>query len=472
MDGLYTPPSLTGSHRITATLVANASVSGSATVDITGFQGTLTWRNDNARSGINGQELALSPATVNPNTFGILFRCPVDGYVYAQPLNIANLPMLGIGTHNVVIVATENDSIYAFDADADSCKQLWKTSLAPAGTQAIDTRSFQINNKWYISPTVGITGTPVIGGLIPTLYVVAASQSGAPGSTYSQQLYALDLTTVPPEIQPAGIGITAPAGQAPGFAQPLGIQRPALLLDHGTVYVAFGSNGGSIEYHGWLFGYDTSSLQQTGAFNVTQPPATQGGIWQSGGGPSADPNDPNHYIFVTTGDGPFNADRTMYSFSYSDSFLRLGTVGGLSVSDYFTPCDQATLETEGLDVGASAPVLLPDAAGSSPQSHLLIGGSKAGSLYVVNRDNMGKFTPSPPPPPQCSDSPVGVQTIPVGTGPILSTPLFWDKAVYVTPGNGHLMSFPMSGVILSSPPSESQSPEKTLGPQGATPVIS
>jgi hypothetical protein len=233
------------------------------------------------------------------------------------------------------------------------------------------------------------------------------------------------------------------------------------------VYIAFGSYGGQCvgetnpcPYNGWLFAYDSASLQQTGAFSVTQLPNTQGGIWQSGGGPSADSD---HNVFVVTGNGPFGANQG--GKSYSDSFLHLGSAGGLSVSDYFTPCDQATLETAGLDVGASAPVLLPDSAGSASQPHVLIGGSKGGSFYVVNRDNMGGFEEP------CPDSPTRVQTISAGGGPILSTPLFWNNFVYVAPGNGNLMSFPMSAGILAPTPSASQSPE-TMDPQGSTPVIS
>jgi hypothetical protein len=167
---------------------------------------------------------------------------------------------------------------------------------------------------------------------------------------------------------------------------------------------------------------------------------------------------------VVTGDGPPNE-----GINYSDGFLRLGTDGGLSVADYFIPCDQGqgwgVNPNAVLQSGSSAPVLLPDSAGSASQPHLLIGGSKGGSLYVVNRDNMGGFVGP------CPDSPMRVQTIPVGGGTILSTPLFWNNAVYVAPGNGKLASFPMSGGILASSPSASQSPE-TLGPQGATPVIS
>jgi hypothetical protein len=460
-DGKYTPPDIPGAYTIIASL---PNAMGSATVEVTDFPGTLTWRNDNSRSGVNSQELVLAPGpgpgAVNSSTFGKLFSCPangqLDGSVYAQPLYVPNLAITGIGTQNVIFVATEKDSVYAFDADATPCKQLWKTSLVPPGSQYIETPNMQITNT-IIGPFVGITGTPVIGGITPTLFVVAATEIPATNPIYGQHLYALDLTTVPPEIQPvgAGVAIATPAGLAPVFSPTLENQRAALLLDGGTVYVAFGSYGGLGDYHGWLFGYDSASLQPTGIFNVT-PDTFYGGIWQSGGGPSADSN---HNVFVVTGDGNRTAK------SSSNSFLRLEPASGLSVSDYFAPC-QAALETEGLGVGASAPVLLPDSAGSPSQPHLLIGGSKGGSLYVVNRDTMGGFDGT------ClTDILPRVQVIPLGAGPIFSTPLFWNNAVYVAPGNGNLMSFPMSAGILASSPSASQSPEQ-LGPQGATPVIS
>lgn len=456
-DGNFTPPSTPGSYTIEASL---PNAQGFATVEVTNFPGTLTWRNDNSRSGINGQELALSPATVSSATFGKLFSCPIDGYAYAQPLYIPNLAIPGNGTHNVVFVATEKDSVFAFDADASPCVLLWQASLIPAGGEPIETPNLNITST-DIVPFVGITGTPVIGIASSTLYVAVAAQTIELNPTYGQWLYTLDLGTGQLEIQPAGVRIASPSGQTPVFLPMLENQRSALLLDNGTVYVGFGSYGGQGDYHGWLFGYDASSLQQTGSFDVT-PSGIQGGIWQSGGGPSADAN---HNVFVETGEGTFNEGQPEVTYSYSNSFLRLGTAGGLSISDYFTPCDETSDETAGQDVGASAPVLLPDSAGSTSQPHLLVGGSKAGSLYVVNRDNMGQYAIP------CPDSAARVQTVPAGPGPILSTPLYWNNSVYVSPGYGNLVSFPMSAGILATSPSPSQSPE-TLGPQGATPVIS
>lgn len=464
LDGLYTPPPQTGSHRITATLKADASVFGLAIIDITGFQGMLTWRNDPSRSGVNSQELALTPGTVSPSTFGKLFSCEVDGYVYAQPLYLPNLKIPGQGTHNVIFVATENDSVFAFDADVNlkPCVPLWKTSLIPLGLNVIS------NTNMDIAPFVGITGTPVIDGSTSTpwtLYVVAAAQTvPVPpefNPTYSHWLYALDLTAVPPEIQPpgAGVGIASPGSPISAFNSSAELQGPALLLDHGTVYIAFGSNGLPNDYHGWLFGYDALTLQRTGVFDVTPPPGSQGGIWQSGGGPSADSN---HNVYVVAGDGPFDVNRG--GMNYSDSLLRFDASRGLSVPSYFTPYDQATLSGTGQNGGTSAPVLLPDSAFPS-LPHLMIGGFKNGCIYVVNSDNMeGSIS-------NCSDSTPPVQLVAVGDGPILSTPLFWNGAVYVAAANGKLKSFSLAGGTIFSSSPTMQSPE-ALGPIGATPVIS
>ena len=457
--GLYTPPSTPGAYTVLASLIANPESTGSATVEVTDFAGTFTWRNDNARSGVNSKELALAPSTVNSSTFGKLFSCPIDGYAYAQPLYVPNL-VIGNKTRNVIFVSTEKDSVFAFDADTKPCVQLWMKSLIPdAESQAVAFPNLVMTGT-DIVPFVGITGTPVIDISASALYVVASTQTIAINPTYGQHLYALDLATGS-KIQPAGVEIASPASQLSVFIPVLENQQPALLLANGTVYIAFGSYGGqcagqpNCPYHGWLFSYNSTSLQQTGIFNVT-PNAIGGGIWQSGGGPSADSN---HNVFVATGDGPFGPSRGGF---FSDSFLRFGTADGLSkVADYFTPCEQGEFVTPGQDVGTGAPVLLEN---SNSQPNLLIGGSMSGSLYVVNPDNMGVNS-------VCPDSLPRVQVIPVGAGPILSTPLFWNNYVYVAPRNANLMSFHMSGGILSPPPPASQSPE-TLGPQGATPVIS
>src|SRR6202521_1536279 len=329
--GAYSPPSAAGSHLITAILKANPGAIGSAQVEVTDFPGMLTWRNDNARSGVNSQELALAPATVSSSTFGKLFSCPIDGYAYAQPLYVPNLPISGKGMHNVIFVATEMDSVFAFEADANPCVQLWHTSLIPAGWQPI-TPPVGVKS-FVIVPSVGITGTPVIDVSASALYLVAATQTIATTPEYSQRLHALDLVTGS-EIHPPGAEIANMPGQTPVFNPMPENQRPALLVDSGIVYIAFGSYGGLGDYRGWLFGYDSATLKQTGVFSVTQPPAIQGGIWQSGGGPSADSNG---NVFVATGNGPFVA--VPNGMNFSDSILRFGMVEGLSkVADSFTPC--------------------------------------------------------------------------------------------------------------------------------------
>ena len=453
--GLYTAPATPGIHVIGAKLIANPSVGGTAVSYVTDFPGTLTWRNDNARSGVNSREPALAPATVNSSTFGKLFSCPIDGYAYAQPLYVPHLVMADGLAHNVVFVATENDSVYAFDADQSPCKLLWQTSLIPAGSEPVPV-PMEITSG-DIAPLIGITGTPAISLSLSNLYVVAKTRSLAQVATYSQLLYALDLPTGRSKIIPTGAPILNAGPTATLFSPMLANQRPALLLDNGTVYVAFGSHGGQGDNRGWLLAYNASTLAQTGAFSVTPGPF-QGGIWQSGGGPSADLN---HNVYVLTGNGAFDANR-VGGASYGNSALRINASGGLSVADYFAPCNNITLGN--MDFGASAPLLV-DPSGPASAPHLLLGASKNGSLYVMNRDNLGGFNLS------CSaDSPPRVQVVPVGDSMILSTPLFWNNTVFIAAGNGKLKALPVQGGMLASVP-VSQSLE-SFGPQGATPVIS
>jgi hypothetical protein len=541
-SGLFRPPNVASHQMILASLIANPSVRDLANIEVTDFAGTFTWRNDNSRSGQNQKELALAPTTFDSSKFGKLFSCPLDGYAYAQPLYVANLAVPGKGTRNVVFVATEKDSVFAFDADANPCVQLWQSTLIPAGEQAIPTPELVGITSKDIVPFIGITGTPVIDASSSYLYVVAETQTIPTNTslnpTYLERLYALDLATGQPKIHPAGVQISTPSSVSPTFSPLLGNQRAALLLDSGTVYIAFGSHrdaasisaisrttnvvtvttstssgvqvganvtiagvtdtsfngtfpvasqadsthftylqtaadasssGGTatpasvpINYHGWLFGYDASTLLQNPnlVFDVT-PNGEGGGIWQSGGGPSADSN---HNVYVATGREMFEATN-MGATDYGESFLRLTSVGPLSV-DYFTPCDQAMLFATGQDIGSSAPVLLPDSAGPVP--HLMIGAAKNGSLYVLNRDNLGKYNACPDLPPRAQVVvPTGDTPIP----PILSTPLFWNDAVYVAPANSNLKAFSMPQGVLNSTPLTSQSPE-ILGPQGATPVLS
>jgi outer membrane protein assembly factor BamB len=460
-SGLFTPPNAAGHQMITASLIANPSVIGLANVEVTDFRGTFMWRNDNQRSGQNQKEFALTPVTVAWPTFGKLFSCQLDGNAYAQPLYVANLT-IGSGTRNVVFVSTEKDTVYAFDADANAspCVPLWQSTLIPQTVplteEAVQVPSMDITSK-DIVPFIGITGTPVID-VSPSssfLYVVAETQTIATNPSYFERLYALDLATGKPTIQSAGVKISTPSSVSPIFSPLLANQRAALLLDSGTVYIAFGSHQGQDNYHGWLLGYDASTLNLNPdmVFDVT-PNAQQGGIWQSGGGPSADSN---HNVFVATGDGPLD----LVGMDFGDSFLRLNLATTLSVADFFSPCDQQMLFTSGQDLGSSAPVLVDIAGSSSQPQHLMMGGAKDGSIYVLNPDSLGGYCPPPS---------ANVQEVPVGDGAILSTPLFWNNLIYVAAGSGTLKAIPMASGVLQLPPS-SQS-LKMLGPQGATPVVS
>jgi len=462
--GLYTPPSVAGPRLITATLIANTSVLGSAKVEVTDFAGNFTWRNDNGRSGQDQKELALAPTTVSSFTFGKLFSCTVDAYIYAQPLYVANLAIPGSGTRNVVFVATEKDSVFAFDADANAnpCVPIWQTSLVPSGEEPVSTPNLQITSA-NVGPFVGITGTPVIDFISSTLFVVAKTeQSGALNPIYHQRLFALDLATGQRRIQPSGVEISTPASVSPAFSPLVELQRAALLFDHGTVFIAFASHFDEGEYHGWIFGYDGPTLQQLSFLDVAPGPGAKGGIWQSGGGPAADAN---HNVFAITGNGTFDVNRA--GPNYGDSFLQLSSTGVLAVTDYFTPCDQDVLASADQDLGSSAPILLPNSIGPPLHPNLVLGASKNGSLYLVDRASLGGFNGG-----ICPDNPPRpVQRVLVGDGPILSTPLFWNDTVYVAAGNGALKAFPMIGRILATSPASKQSPEK-LGGQGATPVVS
>ena len=425
------------------------------------FSGTLTHRNDNARTGQNLQELALTPATVNQTQFGKIFSCAVDGYVYAQPLYVPNLAIPGQGSHNVVFVATEHDSVIAFDADNTACAQLWTTSFIDPRAGITTVPSDDVLSA-DIVPEIGITGTPVIDAQAQTLYVVAKTKENG---IYVQRLHALDITTGAEKFGgPIVIQASVPGtgDGTDGVNIPFNAltqnQRAALLLVNGVVYVAFGSHGDTDPYHGWLLGYDAATLQQVAAFNAT-PNGAQGGIWQTGGGPSADSAG---NIFVITGNGTFDANAGGTDFG--DSFLKLSASGGvLTPVDFFTPFNQAFLASADLDLGTTSPVLLPDQTDTS-HPHLAIGAGKDGNAYLVDRDNMGQFNPN--------DNTQIVQTIAVSSSAffVFGSPAFWQNNVYFAPNLDPLKAFHLSGGLLSDSPTSQSS--ATFGFLGASPMIS
>jgi len=445
--GLYTPPSSAGTHTVTAA-TSDQSQSGSATVDITNYPGTFTFHNDNLRTGQNTNETVLTPANVNQAQFGKLFSSPVDGLSFASPLYVANLNIPGNGFHNVVYVATEHDSVYAFDADGLSSTPLWHVSFLVNGATTVPCAD--TGECGDIPNEIGITATPVIDPSSGTMYVVAKTKEG---TNYVQRLHALDITTGaekfggPVLIQASvpGVGDGSSGGNVP-FDALHENQRPGLLLSNGVVYIGFGSHGDVSPYHGWILGYNATSLQRVSIYNST-PDASDGGIWQAGGGLAADASG---NLFFAIGNGTFDANTG--GRDYGDSVLKISTAG--SVLDYFTPHDQANMASTNIELGSAGPVLLLDQT-TGPFPHLLITAAKNGTIYVINRDNMGHYNAS-------NDSQI-VQSL---VNALLnsdaehgnySAPVFFNGYVYFAAVSDHLKAFQMINGLLSTAPTSQSS---------------
>jgi uncharacterized protein (TIGR03437 family) len=416
----------------------------------------LTYHNDLARTGQNLDETILTPSNVRPGVFGEVFRQPVDGQVYAQPLYMWGLNIPGKGIHNVVLVVTEHDSVYAFDADSDNganAAPLWRVSfINPAiGVTTVPAESLECS---VIAPEIGITGTPVIDPATGTLYVVAMTLEHF-GQTYVQRLHALNVTTgAEMPGSPVEIDASAP-GRGDGnrfvtFTPRWHKQRAGLLLLNGVVYTTWSSHCDSGPYRGWVIGYAADTLQRVAVYTST-PDWEGGSIWQSGAAPAAD-GDGN--IYFVTGNGSFDADRG--GVDLSQSVVKLSTQSGLAVADYFTPFNADVLSGQDLDLGSSGALLLPDLTGTPVHPHLLLTGSKEGRLYVVDRDNMGHFHPE-------SDGQI-VQSLPSAAGPMFGTPAYFNSTVYLAARYDAIKAFSLSGGILSEKPvSQSAGPFPDLG---------
>jgi hypothetical protein len=381
----------------------------------------LSYHNDLFLSGANLHETQLTTSNVNTTQFGKLFSHTVDGYIYAEPLYKANLDIAGKGTHNVAFVATEHDSVYAFDADSNSganADPLWQTSFIDPvnGITTVPSPS-EISNS-DIVPEIGITGTPVIDGNSNTLYVIAKTKE-IRGSTahYVQKLHALDLSTGTEKFGAYTLGDTTFGGPDGGFTDMTSISvngrgdgadsagvvrfnaarennRSALQLYNGVLYVDFAAHSDYRPYHGWVIGFNATTLQPVQVFN-TAPNAGGVGLWQSGGPVSVD-LDGNIYFALGNGfAGPNQAYDPAHG-NYSESVLKLSTTGQLSVTDSFTPYDWQTLDMHDADLGSGGVMLLPNSVGSATHQHLMIETGKSGKIYLIDRDNMGGFTPGGP----------------------------------------------------------------------------
>jgi hypothetical protein len=426
----------------------------------------LTSNYNNSRTDLNASETILTPSVVNSTQFGKLFSLPVDGQLYAQPLYVANVTIGGVA-HNVVVVATENDSVYAFDADVAG-NPLWKASLidaahgAAAGATALSVPTDASCTD--MQPQIGITSTPVIDPVSNTIYIEAKSKENA---GFVHRLHALNLLTgaesaAGPTVIAAsvpGTGDGSSSGTVP-FDNLHQLNRPGLLLLNGIVYIAYASHCDFGPYHGWLLAYDTATLSQKGALNFT-PNGSDGGIWMSGAGLAADSTG---NIFLAVGNGTF--DNT--GGELGDSIVKVAMQNGtLQVLDYFTPFDQATLNANDRDLGSGGVLLLPDQSGSQP--HLLIQAGKEGKIYLLNRDQLtvGNVHYCAT---NCNNTDAQiVQEIASGVSGEFSAPAYFNGSVYFWGRSDKLKAFAINNGVLATSPTVSGT---SYSFPGATPVIS
>jgi hypothetical protein len=419
----------------------------------------LTYHNDLARTGQNLTETLLTPASVASGQFGQLFTYPVDGQIYAQPLYLPGVIIPGKGIHNVVFVATEHDSVYAFDADNYLAAPLWHANFLNAA-QGVTTASATDLGCSSIKPEVGITGTPVIDSVSGTLYVVAMTIEGS-NQTYVHRLHALDVTTgaekpgSPVEIQASASGTGNGTNSVP-FEPWLYKERAGLLLLNGVVYTSWSSQCDSGNYHGWVIGYDARTLQQFAVFTDT-PNWDAGAFWQGGAGPSADSN---ANIYIVSANGTFDAN--IGGSDLAESVLKLSTGNNLAVADYFTPYNADALSDQDLDLGSSGALLLPDGTGSAAHPHLLVIGSKSGVIYLLDRDNLGHFQPG-------GDSQI-VQSLPAAVGPLFGIPTYFNNTVYFSAEHDQVKAFSLHNGLLSTLPVSASS--ATFAELGTVPSIS
>ena len=408
----------------------------------------LTQHNDNARTGQNTTETILNTTNVNTTQFGRLFAMPVDGKVYAQPLYVPGVTING-GIHNVVIIATEADSVYAYDADSTSSLVLWKASMVDAahGAGAGETplNSLATTGCTDLQPLIGITGTPVIDPASKTIYVEAKSTDGV---NYFHRLHALDLLTGK-EKTPGPVVIAATmSGTGDGSSNGQIVfnsngnalnahNRPGLLLMNGTIYIAYASHCDHSPYHGWLFAYDQATFKQKSVY-VTTPNGGLGGFWMGGSGVAADTSG---NIFIASGNGDFDTT-DVPAKETGDTLLKLGTTNQLLTQlDYFTPQDQASLQANDNDLGSGGVLLLPDQPGSFP--HILVNAGKQGRIYIVNRDQM--TTGNSHYCSGCSNDPEIIEESSSGAvGPIYTAPAYWNSNVYYWGVNDVLKSIPVT----------------------------
>jgi hypothetical protein len=422
----------------------------------------LTYHYDAMRTGQNLHETVLAPGNVNSATFGLLRLLATDGPVDAAPL-LATAVAIGGSSRTVLYVATERDSVYAFDADSGALLQ--QVSLLGSGETPSDTHSCV-----QVQPEIGITATPLIDrsmGPDGTLYVVAMSEDR--NGNYFQRLHALDLATLVDRLPAVAISANA-VGNGPNsaggmlrFAPGDYKERGALLASGGRIYTAWASHCDYTPYNGWIIAYDEASLAQTAVLNFTAN-GTQGAIWSVAGLAA----DAGGSLYAMSGNGSFDPTLDANGFpalsDFGNTVMRLSvSSAGLSVSDYFAAGDTVAESLGDIDLGSGSPLLLPDQVdGGGIVRHLLIGAGKDGNVLLLEREHLGRFSPGTDP---------AYQVLPNALpGAVYSAFAYFQGSVYIADVGAHLKAFALHQARLGAAPSSQSS--ATFGYPGASPAIS
>jgi hypothetical protein len=425
----------------------------------------LTYHNDVSRTGQNLTETLLSPSTVSVSTFGKVSFFPVDGKVDAQPLYLSGVAIAGQGTHNILYVATEHDSVYAFDADTAAV--LWRVSMLGLGETTSDGRGCS-----QVVPEIGVTSTPVIDrsqGPNGAIYVVAMSKNAS--GTYFQRLHALDVTSGaelfggPKNVQATFPGTGAgSSGGTLSFDPKQYEERAALLLLNGAIITAWTSHCDIDPYTGWIMSFNPLTLAQTSVLNVT-PNGSRGAFWMAGAGPAADSAG---NIYLLAGNGTFDTTLDSGGFprqrNFGNAFLKLSASSGLAVTDYFATFDTVQQSNVDRDLGSGGTLVLPDLVdGAGQVRRLAVGAGKDAHIYVVDRSAMGKWN---------SSSNLIYQEITgaLSSGGVFSMPAYFDGTLYYGASGDSVKAFSISNARLSSTPASKSA--RTFAYPGTTPGIS
>jgi hypothetical protein len=474
----YTTPATTTSdngtqYRVVVSNSAGSAISNSVILTVNAAApatttDVLTYHNDIARTGQNLTETTLTTSNVTSAKFGKLGFYSVDGLVDAEPLYASNVivPNNGTnnGTHNVLVVATENDSVYAFDADSGAT--IWQLSMLKSGETASDNRGCG-----QVTPEIGVTSTPVIDrtrGPNGAIYVVAMSKDGS--GNYHQRLHALDLAlgtevfSGPVDIQATYPGTGDNSNGTDVVFDPAQYkERSALLLLNGVIYTGWASHCDIRPYTGWIMGYSESTLAQTSVLNVT-PNGNEGAIWMAGAGLAADSSG-NIYFLDANGDfdTTLNSSGFPSDGDYGNAFMKLSTSSGLAVADYFEMDNGVAESGSDTDLGSGGMIVLPDLTdGSGNTLHLAVGAGKDSNLYLVNRDSMGKFS--------SNNSNIYQELAGALPGGVFAMPAYFNNVIYYGSVGSPIQAFTITNAQLSTS-ATAQTPT-SFGYPGATPSVS